>query len=429
MTSLENGINAFVEQIDTPIASFFNSCVHCGMCADACLFYTETGDPKYTPIHKLEPMRRVWKRNFTFWGKLAAMLGLSKPLTDAELEEWEPLIYDSCTLCGRCSMVCPVGNDITYMIRKAREGMVAAGHAPDGLKGATVRAVEIGSPMGVTWKTVQAQIKHAEQDTGLTIPVDVENAEYMVLMSSMEVVNFPEYMGAIARIFDQAGVSWTLCSDAIEATNSGIQIGSSDIAAQLVQRIVDGAEKLKVKTVISPECGHAYTAIRWEGANLIGRPYSFKVLHILEVLDELREQGRLQTEGMETAKLTFHDPCQLVRRGGVVEEPRRLLNMVASNFVEMPDAGVWNWCCGGGGGVSANERADELRLKVFSRKKAQLDAVGVETLVTACSNCRIMLEDGAEANNMDLQIVGMAETIAAHLPTKTSTTATEESSS
>ncbi|MCG6977011.1 MAG: (Fe-S)-binding protein [Acidiferrobacterales bacterium] len=429
MTSLENGINAFVEQIDTPIASFFNSCVHCGMCADACLFYTETGDPKYTPIHKLEPMRRVWKRNFTFWGKLAAMLGLSKPVTDAELEEWEPLIYDSCTLCGRCSMVCPVGNDITYMIRKAREGMVAAGHAPDGLKGATVRAVEIGSPMGVTWKTVQAQIKHAEQDTGLTIPVDVENAEYMVLMSSMEVVNFPEYMGAIARIFDQAGVSWTLCSDAIEATNSGIQIGSSDIAAQLVQRIVDGAEKLKVKTVISPECGHAYTAIRWEGANLIGRPYSFKVLHILEVLDELREQGRLQTEGMETAKLTFHDPCQLVRRGGVVEEPRRLLNMVASNFVEMPDAGVWNWCCGGGGGVSANERADELRLKVFSRKKAQLDAVGVETLVTACSNCRIMLEDGAEANNMDLQIVGMAETIAAHLPTKTSTTATEESSS
>jgi Fe-S oxidoreductase len=429
MTSLENGINAFVEQIDTPIASFFNSCVHCGMCADACLFYTETGDPKYTPIHKLEPMRRVWKRNFTFWGKLAAMLGVSKPVTDAELEEWEPLIYDSCTLCGRCSMVCPVGNDITYMIRKAREGMVAAGHAPDGLKGATVRAVEIGSPMGVTWKTVQAQIKHAEQDTGLTIPVDVENAEYMVLMSSMEVVNFPEYMGAIARIFDQAGVSWTLCSDAIEATNSGIQIGSSDIAAQLVQRIVDGAEKLKVKTVISPECGHAYTAIRWEGANLIGRPYSFKVLHILEVLDELREQGRLQTEGMETAKLTFHDPCQLVRRGGVVEEPRRLLNMVASNFVEMPDAGVWNWCCGGGGGVSANERADELRLKVFSRKKAQLDAVGVETLVTACSNCRIMLEDGAEANNMDLQIVGMAETIAAHLPTKTSTTATEESSS
>ena len=426
--TLANGINAFIEQIDTPTASFFNSCVHCGMCADACLFYTETGDPKYTPIHKLEPMRRVWKQNFTFWGKLTGLLGLSKPVTDAELEEWEPLIYDSCTLCGRCSMVCPVGNDITYMIRKAREGMVAAGHAPPGLKGATVRAVEIGSPMGVTWKTVEAQIRHTEKDTGLTIPVDKQGAEYMVLMSSMEVVNYPEYLGSLARIFDQAGVDWTLCSDAIEATNSGIQIGSSDIAAQLVQRIVDGAEKLKVKTVISPECGHAYTAIRWEGPNLIGRAYPFKVLHILEVLDELREQGRLPLEGMETAKMTFHDPCQLVRRGGIIEEPRRLLKQIAGNFVDMPDPGVWNWCCGGGGGVSANERADELRLKVFSKKKSQLDAVGVETLVTSCSNCRIMLEDGVDAYNMELNIVGMAETLAAHLPTKTKTTGTEESS-
>jgi hypothetical protein len=45
----------------------------------------------------------------------------------------------------------------------------------------------------------------------------------------------------------------------------------------IVSRIVEGAEKLKVKTVISPECGHAYTALRWEGANLVGRPFTFKV--------------------------------------------------------------------------------------------------------------------------------------------------------
>ena len=43
-------------------------------------------------------------------------------------------------------------------------------------------------------------------------------------------------------------------------------------------------ERLKVKTVISPECGHAYTALRWEGANLVGKPFSFKVQHIIEVL-------------------------------------------------------------------------------------------------------------------------------------------------
>jgi len=413
--SLNKGLNALREQIDAPTASFFTSCVHCGMCAHACLFYTETGDPKYTPITKLEPMHRLWKQEYTFWGKFMAKLGLSKPVTDAELTEWEPLVYDSCTLCGRCSMVCPVGNDIVYMIRKMREGMVAAGHAPPDLKGATVRAVEIGSPMGVTLATLQAQIKHAAKDTGLEIPLDKEGADCLVLMSGAEIVQFPEYLTSVARIFDHAGVSWTLASDAFEATNSGIQIGSSDIAAELVERIVSAAEKLKVKQVISPECGHAYTALRWEGPNLIGRRYPFKVLHILELLDELREQGRLKTEGTLDVRLTFHDPCQLVRRGGVIEQPRRLLNMVASDFVEMEDAGTMNWCCGGGGGVSANERAEPVMLKAFDRKKAQLNKTGANTLVTACSNCRNVLMDGLDHNNMEVEVTGLTEIIADHL--------------
>jgi Fe-S oxidoreductase len=414
-TPAERATNAFLEQIDRPIAAFFESCVHCGMCAHACLFYTETGDPQYTPIHKLEPMRRVWEREFTLFGRFKKWLGLSKPVSEEELKAWEPLVYDSCTLCGRCSLTCPVGNDIVYMVRKMREGMVAAGIAPDGLKEASIRSVRVGSPMGVTLQALKAQIGHTEKETGLKIPLDQEGADYLLLMSSAEIMQFPEFMGAAAKIFAQAGVSWTLCSTAFEATNSGIQIGSSDIAAQLVQRIVDGAEKLKVKTVISPECGHAYTALRWDGPNLIGRPYPFQVQHILEVLDELRAAGKLKTEGMEEVKLTFHDPCQLVRRGGVVEQPRNLLRMVASNFVEMEDPGIYNWCCGGGGGVSANERAEPLRLKVFSRKKQQLDQLGVSTVVTACSNCRNMLEEGLEHNHMQVSVQSLTEMLAEHL--------------
>jgi Fe-S oxidoreductase len=413
--SLERGIHAFREQIDAPVASFFSSCVHCGLCAEACLFYTETGDPQYTPIHKLEPLRRVWKQEYTFWGRLAKAVGLAKPVTDAELADWETLVYDSCTLCGRCSMVCPVGNDIAYMIRRMREGMAAAGHAPQGLIGATRRAVTIGSPMGVKLPALQAQIGHTEKETGLQIPVDVEGADYMLLLSSMEIMNFPEFIGAVAKIFDKAGVSWTLSSEAFEATNSGIQIGVSEIAAELVQRVVDAAEKLKVKNVISPECGHAYMAIRWEGPNLIGRPYSFRVVHILELLDELRREGRLKTAGKEAQKLTYHDPCQITRRGGVVDQPRNLINMVAGNFVEMPESSTMNWCCGAGGGVSANERADELRLTAFLRKKKQLDAVRPDALVSACSNCRIQLEDGLEENNMDMPVLSLTELIAEHL--------------
>ncbi|CAA6827562.1 MAG: heterodisulfide reductase [uncultured Thiotrichaceae bacterium] len=413
--SLERGIAALKEQIDAPVAAFFSSCTHCGMCADACLFHTETGCPTYTPIYKVEPMRRLWEQEYTLLGRAKKALGLSKPITEEELEKWQSKVYNTCTLCGRCSMVCPVGNDITGMIRKMREGMSAGGFAPEGLIGASERAVEIGSPMGVRLPALKAQIKHAEKDTGLAIPMDVEGAEYLVLLSSMEIMNYPEYLHAITRIFHQAGKTWTLCSEAFEATNSGIQIGSSDIAAELVGRVVAAAEKLKVKTVISPECGHAYTAIRWEGPNLVHKEFGFKVQHILEVLDELRAEGLLKTEGIEEAKLTFHDPCQLVRRGGVVEQPRNLLDMIAPNFVEMEDSGVMNWCCGAGGGVSANEDADKVRNKAFNRKKKQLESLDIDVVVTACANCRIQLEDGLEINEMDIPILGLTEMLAEHL--------------
>ncbi len=413
--TLERGLNALKEQIDAPVAAFFSSCVSCGMCAEACLFYTETGDPKYTPIRKVEPLRRVWEQEFTLVGKIKKLLGLNKPVTDEMLQQWQELLYDSCTMCARCSMVCPMGNDIAYMVRKTREGMVASGNAPEGVKGAATRAITIGSPMGVKLTALQAQIRHIEADTGLKIPMDDEGADYLALLSSMEIMNFPEYLEGLAKIFKQAGVSWTLCSTAFEATNSGIQIGSSDIARELVQRIVDGAERLKVKYVISPECGHAFTAIRWDGPNLIGKPYSFKVVHILELLDELQKAGRIKTHGKEASRYTYHDPCSIARKGGVVDGPRRLMNMVCDDFVEMEDHGKWNWCCGGGGGVSSNEDAEELRIQIFKKKRDQIAATGAETLVTACANCRLVIEEGLEEYNVELPIIGLSELIAEHL--------------
>ena len=413
--TLERGLNAFREQVDAPVAAFFSSCVSCGICAEACLFYTETGDPKYTPIRKLEPLRRVWEQEYTLVGKLKKVVGLAAPVTDELLQEWQELLYDSCTLCGRCSMVCPVGNDIAYMVRRAREGMVASGNSPKDVQAAAERAVRIGSPMGIKYKALAAQVKHIEADSGLTIPIDVEGADYMPLLSSMEVINFPEYIESLARIFTHAGLSWTLCSEAFEATNTGIQIGSSDIARELVQRIVDGAEKLKVKYVIAPECGHAYTSIRWEGPDLIGKPFPFKVLHILELLDELRASGRIKTENPSHERMTFHDPCSIGRKGGVIDAPRRLMQMVNSNFVEMQDRGKWNWCCGGGGGVSANTEAEALRLKVFKRKKNQIEETGADKLVTACANCRLVIEEGLEEYRVELPVEGLTELVARHL--------------
>jgi Fe-S oxidoreductase len=419
--SLERGLAALRAEIDGPVAAFFSSCVHCGICAQSCPFYVETGDPKYTPILKLEPLRRVWAAEFTLTGKIKGLLGLNKPVTDELLAQWEELLYDSCSMCGRCSMVCPVGNDIQAMVRKTREGMVASGHAPEGLIGAAVRAVTTGSPMGLQWKTLQVQIDHVQKSTGLKIPVDQQGVDYLVMLSSMEVINFPEYLEAITRIFDYAGVTWTLSTQCFEATNAGIQIGNKDIAALLVQRVVDAAVALGVKNVISPECGHAFTAIRWEGPNLIGKPYPFRVFHIIEVLDQLRAEGRIKTEGKETDRLSMHDPCNLARKSGVIDQQRRLMGLIAENFVDLKEHGRYQWCCGAGGGVSSNERAEPLKLAAFKMKKAQIEEVEPERMVTMCATCRTQLEEGLEHFNMEIPVVGLTELIAEHLAEKEET--------
>lgn len=414
--ALERGLEAMRVQMDTRSMSYFSSCVHCGICAESCLFYTETGDARYTPIYKAEPLRKLWKREYTFWGKLASKIGVLKPMDESDLSEWEELIYDGCTICSRCSLVCPMGIDIASLIRKAKEGLAAAGFSPEGLLGAADRAENIGSPMGVTATTLKATIKAQEKEYGIPIPLDVEGADYLVLLSSGEIAGFPEFIGSLAKIFKATNVSWTLSSQYFEATNTGVQLGDSKLATTLVERIIAAADTLNVKNVVSPECGHAYTTIRWDAPNFIGRALPFKVVHIMELLDQLRTEGRLKTKGFTEDRLSFHDPCNAGRRGGVLNQPRNLLKMVAPDFVELPETGAMNWCCGGGGGVSANERANELRLKVFSAKKRQLDAVKIEGLVTACSNCRHVMEDGFEDNDMyDVELLGITELIADHL--------------
>ena len=411
----------FVAQVSRETAMQLESCVHCGQCAEACHFYLVTGNPRYTPVYKLQPMLNAYQRERAPFSAVRRLLGLAPPAATAqELTEWSELIYDSCNLCGRCTLACPMGIDIAGLVRRTREGMAAAGFAPGDLYDAAQSALDTGSPIGVGWPALRRQIELQEQKTGLKIPVDAEGADYMVVLSSMEIIGYAEIIGALARIFSQAQVSWTLPSAGFEATNVGVQLGSREVAAALLSRIVEAAERLKVKYVVSPECGHAYSALRWEGPNLLGRPYSFKVVQIAELLDQLARAGRLRTRGKDARRLTFHDPCQIVRRGGVAEEPRRLMRGVSANFVEMPASGAAGLCCGGGGGVSAIHRAEKLRFAAFECKKHQIEATGAEALVTSCANCRNVLEEAIDEYGMTLPVLGLTELVAQHLEPETS---------
>ncbi|MEZ5716284.1 MAG: (Fe-S)-binding protein [Paracoccaceae bacterium] len=410
----QTAVDILLKQTDVDIASYLEACVHCGECAEACHFYQASKDPKHTPTYKLQPLVKAYKRHKAPLRGVLSILGLTPPeVTEDELREWEPLVYDSCTMCGRCTLVCPMGIDIAGTIRKMREGYAAAGIVPEGLNVARANVERTSSPMGVTAKALLAQIKHQEKDTGLEIPVDVAGVDYLAIFSSHEIMASPEIIGAYARIMKRAGLTWTVSTEAYEATNVGVQIGSGPLAKQLVERVVNEAERLGVKYVIAPECGHAYGAIRWAGPNLVGRPFKFEVLHIVELLDKLRREGKIPPGTKDGRKMTLHDPCQLIRRGGVLKEPRRLLSDSATNFVEMKGAGIANLCCGGGGGVSANERAEELRLKAFEQKLKQIDDIGgVEAVVIPCANCRGVFEDGIDEYEADFEVISLSQLVA-----------------
>lgn len=403
----------FVAQAGRDAAFQLESCVHCGQCADACHFHLASGDPRHAPIYKLRPMLKAYEREAAPFSSLKKRLGLAPaPLEAAELHAWSELIYDSCNLCGRCTLVCPMGIDIAGLVRLAREAMTAGGFAPADLYRAADKALETGSPIGVRWPALKRQIELQEQESGLKVPVDVEGAEYLVVLTSIEIMGFPEAIGALARIFRQAGATWTIPSVGFEATNVGVQMGSREVAAALLSRVVEAAERLKVKCVISPECGHAYSALRWEGPNLLGRRYGFEVVQISELLDRFVREGRLRLRGGDPRRLTFHDPCQLVRRGGLTEAPRRLAGRASANLVDMPGSGAASFCCCGGGGVSAIHRAEPLRFAAFESKKRQIDATGAEALVTACGNCRNVLEEAIEHYGMTLPVLGLTELVA-----------------
>lgn len=98
----------------------------------------------------------------------------------------------------------------------------------------------------------------------------------MLTISSIEGMKYPHSLSAMANIMNHAGVDWTFCTHGYEATNFGYLSGRSDVAKIALTRIVEAAEKTRTKTVVIPECGHAYGVMRWSGATRPSRSRSFR---------------------------------------------------------------------------------------------------------------------------------------------------------
>lgn len=391
------------------LAAYLEACVHCGQCATACHFYEVTRNPKYTPAYKFVPMARAHRRNKAPW----RWFGIPK-ITREELELWEELLYDSCTMCGRCTQVCPMGIDIASLVAASRQAFTAAGLGPEDLLQAADNARDKGSPLSVTTEILRDRLAWLADEYEIEFPLDKPGAEVLLTVSSVELMKYPLSVVSMARLLTHADVNWTLSSTGYEASNFGFFAGKTDVAKIMIQRVTAAAEEVGARLVVIPECGHAFGVLRWSGANILGRPLPYHVMHITEYLAQLKREGRLRFRPFDTP-VTYHDPCQVSRRGGATAEARYLLEGFATRFTEMAPTGNFNWCCGGGGGVQTMGRAADLRHKVFQIKMKQVEDTGAETMLSACANCRLTMEESKAHWHWDRGLESLVEVLAAHL--------------
>jgi Fe-S oxidoreductase len=409
-------MQAFAKDFNAANAAYMEACVHCGHCAEACHFYKVTGDPKYTPIWKLEPFKQAYKREAGPFSAVYKALNLQPQVTLAQLEEWQYLLYDACTMCGRCTQACPMGIDIATLVAQARHGMFAAGLVPHELWAVAERAEREGSPLGATSKVLKDRIEWLSDEHEVDIALDREQADVVCTLSSIEIMKYPQSIVATARIMNHLGVSWTFRSDGYEATNFGLLSGNQAWQKDMSLRLIEAAIKAGAKTLILPECGHAYGAMRWQGANIYGKPLPFSVKHISGYLADQVSNGSLRLKPLQKS-VTFHDPCQVSRRGGATAAPRVVLDALGVELRETQDSGDLGFCCGGGGGVVTIHRADDLRYAAFDIKVRQINATGAEMPVTSCSNCRQTFDDGGAHYQWDKKMASLLELVAEQLPT------------
>jgi len=403
----------FKRRLDAGQATYLETCIHCGMCAEACHFYEATGHGRYTPIYKVDLLRRYYRRELAPMGWLRRLV--MRDITAKDLEDWQELVYDSCTQCGRCDMICPMGIHISPMIGIMREALAEAGLQPIEQRALAKEINEQGTLLGIgpgTYQAVAAELR----GRGVEVPLDKPRADVMVLMNAMDAAVFKDAIAATARIMNRLGLDWTIRTGAGDAAAFDWTSGDERTHARMTRRIIEDAAAAGAKTVIVPECGHGYAALRWGGANVYGQPLPFEVMAISEFVGREVQAGRLKVKKVAASRsVTYHDPCKVGRWSGVLDEPRQALAAIGVEVREMESHAKTNYCCGGGGGVFLNERAAKLRQGAFRIKMKEADATGAASVVTACGHCRMTFMAGAQQANWPTPIESLVELVAENL--------------
>ncbi|OQW95195.1 MAG: reductase [Beggiatoa sp. IS2] len=393
---------------------YLDACVKCGACTDKCHYLLGTADPKNMPVARQDLLRQVYRRYFTLPGKLFPQLVGAKDLTKEILDDWYNY-YHQCSECRRCSVFCPYGIDTAEITMVAREILACAGQGQKYSNEIISKVYKIGNNLGLNESalrnTLEGLEEDIEDDTGVKVrlPIDEVGADILVVTPSADFFAEPHVDGLVgyAKVFHQAGVSWTLSSHASEAANFGMFIGSYENMRRISQRIRQAALDLKVKRIIFGECGHAWR-VAYSFLNTLAGPFDFLdpkypvPQHICEFTYDLIQRGVLKFDksANDDMVLTFHDSCNVARAtrmgntpGGQFTIPRAVIKAVCNHFYDMPADTIHDstFCCGGGGGLLTDDLL-ELRIKGALPRMEALKQVteehGVTHMASICAICK-----------------------------------------
>jgi Fe-S oxidoreductase len=378
----------FEKKLNSAMRLYLESCARCGLCVESCHVFASMPQTRYTAVGRAEVVRKIFKRYFKLQGRFAPWLGETLELDDASMDA----LYDaafSCTGCRRCMVHCPFGIDTQLIMSIAKALLIGADKEPKILSMLADMSIAKGESIDETKVDFARALANLDGEVRElwpasptpAVPYEVPGSRvlYVALAGSHSIVS-------AAAIMNAAGESW--CISSFEAVNFAAFLGDAPKAKRIARRIVDEAKRLRVEEVAVVECGTAFRYLK----HMI-EPQGFEVVAFVELIDRYLAEGRISLDRSRLLeKATYHDPCQLARNSGVIEEPRRVLRALATDFVEMTPNREENWCCGGGGGLVAMGE-EEFRMKSSKVKAEQMSASGASVIVTACENCHSQLSD------------------------------------
>ncbi len=371
------------------IKTYVDTCIHCGLCAIACHHYLSNDcDPRFSPVGKVK--NTLWE-----------MIKNDGKVSPEFIKQAAEIAYTECNLCKRCSMYCPFGIDIAYLLSLVRRICHLCGVVPQYLQDTANSHSVTMNQMWVKqdeWiDTLQWQEEEAQAEIpSLRIPLDKEGADVMYSVIGPEPKFRAQLIYSAAVIFTVAGVNWTMPSfDGWDNSDMAMYSGDWEVMGRVKKAHFEAAMKLKVKKIVMGECGHAFRSVYDVGNRWLGwKMHPIPIIHAIQFYAELIQQGKLKIVRKIKEPVTLHDPCNIMRGRGLMDYARYVVKQICEDFREMYPNREHNYCCCAGGGViNCGPPWKKKRVESNKIKAEQMAATGAKIVITPCHNCHSGIED------------------------------------